>query len=181
VTAKLVSLPQAEKETDLQSNQFHGHRAMRRKGLFFPVLAPTPPSPLLLQHRAPKRQCPRRSCEILTRFPFCRPRQQQTSSRFRTAFACRLGSSDRCSVAIHMEPFFASAFWIFAATTKICTHGCSKLAPQVSMSTAAAPLLVVTQVTGSFVPSRRAVTGPALQHHQFLGTIDSACELLCTP
>ena len=43
-------------------------------------------------------------------------------------FPCILGSTNPCSITVHMEPFSTSVFkdltWIFATTTKICTNVC---------------------------------------------------------
>ena len=62
--------------------------------------------------------------------PFWHPREKQASpSRWYTALACTLGSTDPHSTTVHVEPFSTSVSrfrtWIFATTTEICTAGSS--------------------------------------------------------
>ena len=63
-------------------------------------------------------QSPRPGSGILTRFPFATQGHTHTNDRptdrhtptFRTEFSIRLGPTDPCSTAVHMEPFSTSVF-----------------------------------------------------------------------
>ena len=60
-------------------------------------------------------QSPRPGSGILTRFPFATQGQHTDDNRqhtptFRTDLSIRLGPTDPCSTAVHMEPFSTSVF-----------------------------------------------------------------------
>ena len=92
---------------------------LTKKRELFPGLPPTSPSSFALPHWAPKGLSPCSGSGILTRFPFDRcghalsyvvNTSHTALPRFRTEFPYRLGSTDPCSTAVHMEPFSTSVF-----------------------------------------------------------------------
>lgn len=95
-----------------------GSQPLTKKRELFPGLLPTNSRSFALPHRSTEAlQSPRPGSGILTRFPF--DQNQASYSKlfeniekpaFRTAFAYRLGPTDPCSNAVHMEPFSTSAF-----------------------------------------------------------------------
>lgn len=108
-----------------------GCPSLTKKRELFPGHAPTSPVSFALPHwnRPGAIQSPCSGSGILTRFPFVRYGHnvvscivgsasvtitQSTLSdglpRFRTEFSYRLGSTDPCSTAVHMEPFSTSVF-----------------------------------------------------------------------
>ncbi len=93
-----------------------GCTSLTKKRELFPGPAPTSPVSFALPHWTPRKGC-RSPCSgsgILTRFPFVRYGHIQSNTdglpRFRTEFSYRLGSTDPCSTAVHMEPFSTSVF-----------------------------------------------------------------------
>jgi len=66
------------------------------------------------ESQLPMIPSPRPGSGILTRFPFDQNQAfnfcYKIKPAFRTAFAYRLGPTDPCSNAVHMEPFSTSAF-----------------------------------------------------------------------
>ena len=68
------------------------------------------------ESQLPTIPSPRPGSGILTRFPFDQNQAlisfltNNKKPAFRTAFAYRLGPTDPCSNAVHMEPFSTSAF-----------------------------------------------------------------------
>ena len=77
----------------------------------------------------------------------CQHRLARMIARLRRALPHRLGSTNPCPTAVHMEPFSTSAFkapvWIFATTTKIRTGARSTRAhPRGFVTEPHAPLLV---------------------------------------
>ena len=96
-----------------------GSQPLTKKRELFPGLLPTNPRSFALPHRSTEAlQSPRPGSGILTRFPFDQNQashfsiiiQRIEKPAFRTALAYRLGPTDPCSNAVHMEPFSTSAF-----------------------------------------------------------------------
>ena len=94
-----------------------GCPSLTKKRELFPGLSPTSPSSFALPHWTPEGQSPCSGSGILTRFPFDRCGHASMLNtihtalpRFRTEFPYRLGSTDPCSTAVHMEPFSTSVF-----------------------------------------------------------------------
>lgn len=95
-----------------------GCPSLTKKRELFPGLSPTSPGSFALPHWTPEGQSPCWGSGILTRFPFDRCghalvveiNKHTALPRFRTEFPYRLGSTDPCSTAVHMEPFSTSVF-----------------------------------------------------------------------
>jgi hypothetical protein len=95
-----------------------GCPSLTKKRELFPGPAPTSPVSFALPHwtRPEAGQSPCSGSGILTRFPFVRYGHHHSRvtdvglPRFRTEFSYRLGSTDPCSTAVHMEPFSTSVF-----------------------------------------------------------------------
>ncbi len=103
---------------------------LTKKRELFPGLWPPSPGSFALPRLLLKRSVsPLTSSGILTWCPFAPERKlvEKKNLSLNTELTVRLGPTDPCSTAVHMEPFSTSAFkvltWIIATTTKICTHG----------------------------------------------------------
>ena len=92
-----------------------GCPSLTKKRELFPGPAPTSLGSFALPHWTRPKAC-RSPCSgsgILTRFPFVRYGHNESRGRlprFGTEFSYRLGSTDPCSTAVHMEPFSTSVF-----------------------------------------------------------------------
>ena len=106
----------------LRANRFQGShfslKPLNKKRQLSPKLAPTSLDSIVLPHkqRSKPREGPNTAlsvakCGNINPLPF---RSQgdtvQTLSHFRTELTYRLGSTDPCSTAVHMETFSTSAF-----------------------------------------------------------------------
>ncbi|KFM60918.1 hypothetical protein X975_13633, partial [Stegodyphus mimosarum] len=94
----------------LRMIRFQGHEFLQRKDNSSPGLPSTSPSSVALPHLEPKLQSPCPGWGILTPFPFGRQGDKLANSMlltspFGTDFSDRLGPTDPCSTAVHMEPF----------------------------------------------------------------------------
>ena len=92
-----------------------GCPSLTKKRELFPGPAPTSLGSFALPHwtRPEAGQSPCSGSGILTRFPFVRYGHNESRGRlprFGTEFSYRLGSTDPCSTAVHMEPFSTSVF-----------------------------------------------------------------------